>query len=268
MLTTLTPLPPPFVSNHVPPSFVSINLYDTRLHLSNVSGLDRIPVQKFLIKPVLYVYRRVNYNLTGLIKQHWREKAKRSMCYDPYLFHLSLSPPQLISLHPHLFISPYFLPHRVWGRKGGDGKRHRVLSAVGPSLSAWLFVLNTHMSLRWHILVMPFKLLDSRLWLLRFMNLPACQLLQIWVIYLHSHQHLSSFRYWRMQCSHILRSIAFTSVCVISLFLCSFLWSLKNCHLLSCLRVMERGHVTRTAWTLRRTKTAGLSPAAPNTLTL
>lgn len=109
--TTPAPLPPPSVSNHLLPSCVSINLYDTRLHLSNVSGLDRIPVQKVLIKLVLYVYRWANYNLTGLIKQHWREKAVRSMCYDPHLFHLSLSPPQLISLHPYLFISAYFLPH-------------------------------------------------------------------------------------------------------------------------------------------------------------
>lgn len=115
---TYTPLPPlpslphhPSVSNHVLPSSVSINLYDTRLHLSNVSGLDRIPAQKFLIKPVLYVYRWANCNLTGLIKQHWREAAERSVCYDPHLFRRPLSPPLLISLHPHLAISPYFLPH-------------------------------------------------------------------------------------------------------------------------------------------------------------
>jgi len=129
---TYTPLPGPpppslhpSVSNHVPPSSVSINLYDTRLHLSNVSGLDRSPVQKFLIQPVLYVYRWASYNLTGLIKQHGSEKAERSMCYDPHLFRLCLSPPQLISLHPHLAISPYFLPHRFWGGKGGDGRKRR-----------------------------------------------------------------------------------------------------------------------------------------------
>lgn len=60
--------------------------------------------------------------------------------------------------------------------------------------------------------------------------LPACQLLQIWVIYLCSHQHLSSFRYWLMQRSHTVQSIAHT-VRVISLFLYSFVCSLESCHL-------------------------------------
>lgn len=45
------------------------------------------------------------------------------MCSDPHLFHLSLSPPQLISLHPHLLISPYFLPQSFRGGEGGDGGR-------------------------------------------------------------------------------------------------------------------------------------------------
>lgn len=148
--TPLSPLLPPLsVSNHVPPSFVSINLYDTRLHLSNVSGLDRIPVQKFLIKPVLCVYRWTNYNLTGLIKQQRQEKADRSMCYDPHLFHPSPSPPELISLHPHILISAYFLPQRVWRRngRGWEDERHGGLATpvgLGSVPSARLPVLNSH----------------------------------------------------------------------------------------------------------------------------
>lgn len=69
----LAPLPPPTVSPCPSILFVSINLYDTRLHQPNVSGLYCIPFQKFLIKPVLCVYSWENYNLTGLIKEHLRE---------------------------------------------------------------------------------------------------------------------------------------------------------------------------------------------------
>lgn len=55
--STTTPppsLPSPQCIPH-PSIFVSIYLYDTWFHLLNVSGLDGLPGQKFLIKPAVYL---------------------------------------------------------------------------------------------------------------------------------------------------------------------------------------------------------------------
>lgn len=68
------------------------------------------------------------------------------MCYDPYLFHLPLSPALLISLHPHLLISPLFSTSQVFRRKGRGRQRdtvfwHQLLRVFFPPLSEWLFIL-------------------------------------------------------------------------------------------------------------------------------
>lgn len=158
------------------------------------------------------------------------------MCYDPHLFHPSPSPPELISLHPHILISAYFLPQRVrrrngWGWEGMGGRETRRPVGLGSLPSARLPVLNAQVIKptnlgKYHsaylLLISDYE--DS------WTRLPACQLLQIWVIYLCSHQHLSSFRYWLMQRSHTVQSIAHT-MRGISVFLYSFVWSLESCHL-------------------------------------
>lgn len=118
-----------------------------------------------------------------------------------------------------------------WEGTGGREKWRPGTSWSGSLPSARLPVWNTHVfkltNLGKHhsaflLLISDYE--DS------WTCLPACQLLQIWVIYLCSHQHLSSFRYWLMQRSHTVQSIAHT-VRVISLFLYSFVWSLESCHL-------------------------------------
>ena len=224
-------LPPPSVSNHVLPSSVSINLYDTRLHLSNVSGLDRIPVQKFLIKLVLYVYRWANYNLTGLIKQHWREEAREEHVLWP-------SPLSPVSISTSAYLPPspprhicLFSTSQVLRLKGrGRGERASGGGCFGTSCSRSCIrrcrrdylckMLTCHYAdISWYH--SAYLLLVSDYWD-SWTCLPACQLLQIWVIYLHSHQHLSSFRYWLMQCSRILQSIAHT-VCALYLYFCAVL---------------------------------------------
>lgn len=252
-------LPPPllqaFVSIHVPPSSVSINLYDTQLHLTNVSGLDRIPVQKFLIKPVLYVYRWANYNLTGLIK-HWREKGEM----EHVLWPLPLSPVS-ISISAYLPPSPpprisLFVP-RSSQNSEGDGREIPFFGSSWWIHRCQLFVLNTPAPLRWHVLATP---LDSQLWLLRCMELPARQLLQIWVIHLCSYQHLSSFRYWRKQSSRTLQSIAHTG-CIISPFLHSFVGSLENSHFAFVWRSDGEQASHKHGWTL----STKVTPTSPET---
>lgn len=56
------------------------------------------------------------------------------MCYDP-LFHLSLSPPQLISLHPPLHIS-LFSTSWVLSRKGRGQEWNRGLAPFGQDLTS------------------------------------------------------------------------------------------------------------------------------------
>lgn len=173
------------------------------------------------------------------------------MCCDPYLFHLSLSPPQLISLHPHLFISPYFLPHRFWGRKGRGWERgaavwHQLARIFYPSLSMWLFVLNTHMSLHWHILVIPYNPLASHLWLLRFMNPPAC------MSTLTDMSHISMFTsafffIWVLTHAVFSHSAIYSpyGLCIISLFLYCFVLALESCHFMMLKHDREWGRVIR-----------------------
>lgn len=153
-----------------------------------------------------------------------------------------------LSLSPSIPTSSYLPAFYLAGSQGGRGQRFSLLAAAGESLvSIAVDVRVCFKPSKCHYADISWQpWLDSQLWLLRFMNLPACQLLQIWVIHLRSYQHLSSFRYWRMQSSRTLQSIGPTR-CVLYLHFCAVWSGHLRAAILLCVKQWWRRGVSQ-AW--------------------